>query len=272
MSMKPVLCAILLFVFLGQSAADEPKTVAIIGTGDMGDSLGPQFAKMGYQVFYGSRNPESDKAKSLAKLTGNNARVVSQQDAAAASEIVLLALPWPAMESVVQKLNLDGKVVIDMSVAWQQGEDGYPESTIQPSAAELIQEWQPKAKVVKTFATAGSTIIDNPSGAGGIVTMPVASNHRDAKELVAQIVAEMGFDPVDFGPLRMAHILEDMQIMWLIPVIQQRQTGWEIHFRRSNPPCHWGSTGEWALPVADANDLANIPQTQDIPEPCPWQE
>jgi hypothetical protein len=50
--------------------------IAIIGTGDMGDSLGVQFAKMGYQVVYGSRNPESDKAKALAEMTGNDARVV----------------------------------------------------------------------------------------------------------------------------------------------------------------------------------------------------
>lgn len=248
--------------------AEERATIAIIGTGDMGDSLGPQFAKMGYQVIYGSRNPDSDKAKKLADMTGNNARVVLQEEAAAASEIVVLAIGWPAMESVAKNLELDGKIVIDISVAWQQGEDGYPESTIQPSAAELIQKWNPQAKVVKTFATAGSTIIDNPGGAGGIVTMPVASDHRDAKELAARLVADMGFDPVDFGPLRMAHIIEEMQVMWLIPVVQLRPTGWEIHFRRSNPPCHWGPSEDWAKPVTDADDLANIPQTQEIPEPC----
>jgi hypothetical protein len=79
----------------------------------------------------------------------------------------------------------------------------------------------------------------------------------------------MGFDPVDFGPLRMAHIIEEMQVMWVIPVVQKRPTGWEIYFRRSNPPCHWGPTEDWAVPVADAGDLADIPQTQEIPEPCP---
>jgi len=254
--------------FSVDSQAREQPTIAIIGTGDMGDSLGPQFAKMGYQVIYGSRNPDSDKAKSLAEMTGNNAKVLTQEQAAAASNVVVLALRWPVMESVAKNLDLDGKVVIDISVAWQQGEDGYPETTIQPSAAELIQKWNPKAKVVKTFATAGSTIIDNPGGAGGIVTMPVASDHRDAKELAARLVADMGFDAVDFGPLRMAHIIEEMQVMWLIPVIQLQPTGWEIHFRRSNPPCHWGPTEDWAKPVTDADDLANIPQAQELPEPC----
>ena len=266
---KTVFALVILFACSASLEAQEQATIAIIGTGDMGDSLGPQFAKMGYQVIYGSRNPESDKAKSLAEMTGNNAQVVSQKEAAAASEIVVLAIRWPAMESVAKNLDLDGKIVIDISVAWQQGDDGYPETTIQPSAAELIQKWNPKAKVVKTFATAGSTIIDDPAGAGGMVTMPVASNHRDAKELAAKLVADMGFDPVDFGPLRMAHIIEEMQVMWLIPVVQQRPTGWEIHFRRSNPPCHWGPTEDWAVPVTDAADLSEFPQTQEIPEPCP---
>ena len=264
-----VFALVILLVCSAPLGAEEQATIAVIGTGDMGDSLGPQFAKLGYQVIYGSRNPDSEKAKSLARLTGNNARVVSQKEAATASEIVVLALPWLAMESVVNSLDLDGKIVIDMSVAWQQGEDGYPENMLESSVAELIQEWKPKAKVVKTFATAGSNLIDDPSAAGGIVTMPVASDHRDAKELVAKLVADMGFDPVDFGPLRMAHILEDMQIMWLLPVIQLQPTGWEIYFRRSNSPCHWGPTEDWAAAVADAGNLAVIPQTQEIPEPCP---
>jgi predicted dinucleotide-binding enzyme len=266
---KYVFTAVILLACSVSLAAQEQATIAIIGTGDMGDSLGPQFAKMGYQVIYGSRDPESDKAKTLAEITGNNARVVSQKDAAAASEIVVLAIRWPAMESVAKDLDLDGKVVIDISVAWQQGADGYPENTIQPSAAELIQRWNPKAKVVKTFATAGSTVIDEPASAGGMVTMPVASDYRDAKELAANLVADMGFDPVDFGPLRMAHIIEEMQVMWLIPVVQRQSAGWEIHFRRSNPPCHWGPTEDWAEPVADAGNLARIPQSQETPKPCP---
>jgi prephenate dehydrogenase len=61
-------------------------------------------------IAIGSRNPESDKAKSLIKATGNNARVESQADAAAASEVVILAVSWPAMEAVAKNLDLDGKV------------------------------------------------------------------------------------------------------------------------------------------------------------------
>ena len=67
-----VLATVILLACSVSLAAQEQATIAIIGTGDMGDSLGPQFARMGYQVIYGSRNPESDKSKTLAETTGYN--------------------------------------------------------------------------------------------------------------------------------------------------------------------------------------------------------
>jgi hypothetical protein len=79
------------------SEADDagPKpTVAIIGTGDMGDSLGPRFAELGYPVVYGSRTPASEKAQNLVMQTGENARVTTQMEAAQAGDIVVLAVPW----------------------------------------------------------------------------------------------------------------------------------------------------------------------------------
>lgn len=249
--------------------ADEKAVVAIIGTGDMGNSLGPKIAKLDYRVVYGSRNPSSDKAAKLVARTGNGASATTQIEAAQMAEIVILALPWPAMESVAKNLGqLDGKIVVDISLPWRQGEDGYPETTLTTSAAELIQEWNPGAKVVKTFATAGSNLIDNPLHAGGIVSMPIASNHTDAKETVAKMVAALGFDPVDFGTLRMSRHIESLQVVWLIPVVQRRMMGWEFYFRRSHWPCEW-NLDNWTVPTVDAERLAKFPDTHDTPEPCP---
>ena len=64
-----LLCAAAMFCTAGCNAA-EMQTVAVIGTGDMGDSLGPRFAELGYRVVYGSRNPASDKAKALVEEDG----------------------------------------------------------------------------------------------------------------------------------------------------------------------------------------------------------
>ncbi len=101
-----------------------------------------------------------------------------------------MLVPWPAMETVAQNLgNLDGKIIIDVSMPFEQGNDGYPKHLLKTSSAEMIQNWNPGAKVVKAFATMGSQVIDDPMIEGGVVTIPVASDHRDAKEKVAGIIS-----------------------------------------------------------------------------------
>jgi len=243
--------------------------IAIIGTGDMGDSLGPRFAKLGYTVIYGSRYPDSEKAKRVVRLTGENARVRTQREAAQAGEIVILAVPWPAMETVAQNLGpLDGKIVIDISFPHRQAADGYYEPMVETSSAELIQQWNPEARVLKTFALQASYVIDDPGVVGGPVSVPIASDDREAKEEVAEIIAAMGLDPIDAGPLRLSRELEAMQRLYGVPFLQRRRAAWEFYFRRSYFwECIWED--DWSNPVADAGRLAQLPETQGEPRPCP---
>ena len=244
-------------------------TVAIIGTGDMGDSLGPRFAELGYRVVYGSRNPDSEKSQNLVSMTGKNASITTQILAAQAADIVVLAVPWPAMESVAQNLgSLDGKIVIDISIPSEQAEDGYYVSMVATSSAEMIQSWNPGARVVKAFGTQASYVIDDPDVVGGPVTVPIAADDREAKEQVARIVAALGLDPVDAGPLRFAREIEALQRLYMVPLLQRRAAAWEPYFRRSSFwECIWQD--DWSDPVADADNLADIRATQDPPKPCP---
>ena len=265
-------CAAAMSCALVCNAADM-ETVGVIGTGDMGDSLGPRFAELGYRVVYGSRNPDSDKVKALVRRTAGDASATTQMEAAQQADIVLTLVPWPAMETVAQSLgNLDGKIIIDVSMPFEQASDGYPKHLLETSSAEMIQGWNPGAKVVKTFATMGSQIIDEPMVEGGMVTIPIASDDRDAKEKVASIVAELGLDPVDFGPLRMAREIEIMQLIYMIPLVQNRRKHWEFYFRRSE---HFGcyqsgeSTAEGLEPAYDAGDLAVFPKSGGSTAPCP---
>jgi predicted dinucleotide-binding enzyme len=253
-----ILCAV------SCNAADR-ETVAVIGTGDMGDSLGPRFAELGYQVVYGSRDPQSDKVRELVRQTGKGAAAATQTNAAAQADIVVLAVPWPPMEKVARDLgDLSGKIVIDVSMPFRQGEDGYPEHLLQTSSAEMIQQWNPDAKVVKTFATMGSGIIDDPNRTGGTISLPIASDDKEAKEKVAGIVADMGLDPVDFGPLRMAREIEIMQLIYMIPLVQNRPENWEFQFRRDDQyGCYLSGNKnvEGAQPVYDAENLAVFPES-----------
>jgi predicted dinucleotide-binding enzyme len=268
---RPAIAILGLALFLSTiriSFADQ-ETIAIIGTGDLGDSFGVRLAELGYTVVYGSRTPDSERVKKLVASTGNGASAASQQEAARQGDIVFLPIPWPAMETAAKMLgDLDGKIIVDPSAPWTQGDDGYPESRLETSSAELIQKWNPNAKVVKALATMSSNIIDEPDMAGGFVTIPIASDHRDAKERVAQLVADLGFDPVDFGPLRMARLIEAMDIIYMIPLLQRRSEEWEFFFRRNRAVVCWWQA-DWAGPVFDADNLAEMPEVLEPPAPCP---
>ena len=220
-------------------------------------------------MVYGSRKPDSAKSQALAKRTGSGATVASQREAAQAAEIVVLAVPWPAMRTVAQNLgSLDGKIVIDISMPTETAEDGYERSLVETSSAEMIQEWNPGARVVKAFATIGSYVVDNPAVTGGSVTVPIAADDREAKEEVGRIIAGMGMDPVDAGPLRLARELEAVQRLYMVPLLQRRTAAWEIYSRRSYFwECIWED--DWSSPVADAGHLAQMPQHPGVPRPCP---
>ena len=256
-------------------AEDGKETVAIIGTGDMGNSLGPKLASSGYFVIYGSRDPSKAKVQELVEKTGSNSMVTTQREAAKAADIVLLAVPWPPMEQVAQNLgDLGGKIVIDVSFPERQAEDGYPESTVATSSAELIQGWNPKAKVVK-WSLPTAYYIDHPSELGAHrPTNLIAADDRDAKEIVAKMSSEIGQDPIDAGPLRMSREIEGLIRLFMVPIYQRRDFAWEVMLQRSDFwPCVWQDS--WSEPVRDSDDLAEFPTRASPPGPCkdyenPW--
>jgi prephenate dehydrogenase len=83
--MNRIIIIIVTAIFAGcslSSLASEPVTVAVIGTGDMGDSLGPKLSEAGYRVIYGSRDPSRGLLQELVAQTGNQAKATTQKDAA----------------------------------------------------------------------------------------------------------------------------------------------------------------------------------------------
>jgi hypothetical protein len=111
-------------------------------------------------------------------------------------------------------------------------------------------------------------VIDDPGVVGGPVSIPIAGDDREAKEQVADIIVAMGLDPIDAGPLRLSRELEAMQRLYGVPFFQRRKAAWEFYFRRSYYwECIWQD--DWSEPVADADDLAEVPETQGQARSCP---
>jgi 8-hydroxy-5-deazaflavin:NADPH oxidoreductase len=195
---------------LGASA----ETVAMIGTGNVGAALGKRFAENGHKIVYGSRDPSAADVLELVAATGNGAVAVSQAEAAAQGDIVILAIPWTAAESVVRSLpDLRGKVVVDPTNPRVMASDGFADYPIEGSNAEQIARLAPGAHVVKAFSTLGAETMLDPSLAGGPVTVPIVGDDRAAKERVAVLAREIGLEAVDVGPLRHARIIEGLHYL-----------------------------------------------------------
>jgi NADPH-dependent F420 reductase len=176
--------------------------IAVIGTGRMGRGFAAALSPT-HEVVVGSRDP--DKAASIAARVGAVAGVASG-DAVDGADVVFLAVPWRAMPDVLPGLGeLGGVTIVDMTNPMNQRER---DELKKSSAAERIQELVPRARVVKGWNHVHAAYVTAPAVDGVASSVLLAGDHAGAKKHVMSLARDMGFDPVDVGPLRAARDLE----------------------------------------------------------------
>ncbi len=168
------------------------QRVAIVGQGNVGGALARGLARAGYDM----RTVANDPA--------------AARDAADWGDIVILAVPYPAIDAVVSELGsaVDGKVVVDVTNALTA--DYQPALGFTTSGAEELQKKTPAAKVVKAFNTVFARHMDTGRVKGQRLSLFMASDDPAAKAAVEALGRDLGFDPVDAGPLRNARWLESL--------------------------------------------------------------
>jgi len=191
------------------------ETIAIIGTGEVAGALGPEFAAIGHEIVYGSRNPDRESVNELVGKTGVMASATGQREAAQRGQIVILAVPWNVVGTTLNTLgDLSGKIVVDPTNPRIVGNDGLSDYVSETSNAEQIQTAIPEADVVKAFNTMSWRTMVEPDSTGGPVTVPIVGNDTEAKAVIAALISGIGLEPVDLGPVRYAHVLEGMYYLW----------------------------------------------------------
>jgi hypothetical protein len=191
--------------------------IAVIGTGDVAAALGPEFAAQGHTIVYGSREPARQEVRDLVARTGRGASAASQREAVSGAEIVVLAVPGTVAEQVTKDLgDLSGKIILDPTNRVARNADGWADHDVpgKGSNAELIQAAAPNARVVKALNTLNWRQMVDPETSGGAITIAIAGDDDAAKATVAELIKGMDLETVDFGPLRFAHVLEEMLIVW----------------------------------------------------------
>jgi predicted dinucleotide-binding enzyme len=188
--------------------------IAIIGSGRVGGTLGSRWAKNGHTVFFGSREPGSEKMQALLAEIGLYASAHSLPEAAAQAEVVLLATPWAAARETVDALgDLGGKVLVDATNPI--GADGQLTLGHTTSGAEQVAVWAGGARVVKAFNSTGAGNMRNPDYHGLKPVMFLCGDDDAACLLVSGLAAELGFEPVIAGGLSMARTLEPLAMLWI---------------------------------------------------------
>lgn len=178
-------------------------TIGIIGSGNIGTAVArAAIAKGDDVVIANSRGPES-LADLVAEL-GPHAKAGTVADAAAAGDLVLVAIPLAAI-TALNASDFDGKIVIDANNYYPQRDGQIAELDEESiTTSELLQRHLPGAKVVKAFnhiRAAEILTTARPSGAQGRRALIVAGDDQEAKAAVAEFIDAIGFDVLDIGPL-----------------------------------------------------------------------
>lgn len=189
--------------------------IGIIGSGNVGGVLGARWAKLGHEVTFSTRDPQSEAIKKLLTDAGATAKAASLAGTVRASDILLLATPWPITKDMVSKAgDLSGKILIDATNPILPQLTGLEIGTTS-SAGELVAQWAAGAKVVKAFNTIGNNIMADPNLNGHAALLLYCGDDEGAKKIVHTLATELGFDAVDAGPLTQARLLEPMAMLWV---------------------------------------------------------
>ena len=198
------------------------KTIAILGSGAVGDVLGAGFLKHGYAVVRGSREP--GKLATWKDSAGPNARIGTFAEAASAGSIVVLAVKGHAAEQVLDLAGIGAladKTVLDTTnpIADAPPVNGVLSYFTSPneSLMERLQRKAPAARFVKCFSSVGSVLMVDPELAGGRPSMFICGDHAGAKDEARTILEQFGWDAEDLGVAAAARAIEPLCILWCIP-------------------------------------------------------
>jgi NADPH-dependent F420 reductase len=205
--------------------------IAVIGAGNVGGTLGKRWAGAGHEVAFGARDPADAKVAALVRESGPRARAASVPEAARAAAAVLLAVGWDnAQEAVRSAGDLRGRILIDATNPVPLTPDGLRQGLVighTTSAAEQIARWADGARVVKAFNTTGFQNMADPVYGSQGLSMMLCGDDAEAKKVAADLARQLGFEPVDVGPLKSARYLEAVAMLWIDMAVLQ---GFGINF------------------------------------------
>jgi predicted dinucleotide-binding enzyme len=198
--------------------------IAVLGTGNVGDTIGSKLVEVGHTVMMGSRTADNEKAKAFVAKHEGKASAGTFADAAAFSEIIFNCtagiVSIEALKMAGEK-NINGKIIVDIANTLDFSKGMLPSLAIcnTNSLGEEIQNTFPEAKVVKALNTMWCGLMVNPAMInGGDHSTFISGNDIGAKEEVKEILKSFGWaekNILDLGDITKARGTEMYLPIWL---------------------------------------------------------
>jgi len=206
--------------------------IGILGSGLMGGKLGTLFARAGHDVVF-SYARQRAKLEGLARAAGGKARAGTPAEAVKDADAALLAIHWSRLDDVLHQTgDLSGKVVASCSLPMSEDDSDLVIAHTSSGAEELAKRI-PRAHVVLAFNTVPSEVLFDVFDARNKDPRPSLAYCGDserAKTVAAELIRDVGFDPVDAGPLKIARYMEPFTLL-IAQLAYEGERGPELAYR-----------------------------------------
>ncbi|AOR35645.1 NADP oxidoreductase [Streptomyces fodineus] len=214
---------------------------AVLGTGEVGRTLGGRLVELGHEVTLGSRTKDNPVALEWATAAAERARAGTFAEAAAAAEAVINAVSGRVALDALRAAgaeHLDGKILVDVCnpLAFEDGEARL-DPVESDSVGEQIQRAFPHARVVKTLNTVNCQVMVDPGRVPGAHNLFVCGEDAGAKEQVTAMLGEFGWAAervLDLGGIRAARTVEMYLPLWLTMMRQFGTSDFNIEVHRAH--------------------------------------
>jgi predicted dinucleotide-binding enzyme len=189
--------------------------IGILGSGLMGGKLGTIFARAGHEVVFSYARSEQ-KLKKLAAEAKGKARHGTPREAVQGADAVLLAVHWSRVDDVLNQAgDVSGKVIVSCSLPMNVADTDLVIVHTSSGAEELTKK-VPQARVVSAFNTVPSEVLFGVFEARRRTNRPsllYCGDDSRSKKIAAELIHDVGFAPVDAGPLRIARYTEPFALL-----------------------------------------------------------
>ncbi len=192
---------------LAQSKAPGAMKIGIIGSGNIGGTVGALWIKAGHQVLFSSRNPES--LKKMVEELGPQARAGTVAEALTFGDAILIAVPYAAYPQIGKDYakELAGKIVLDAGNAVPSRDGAIANEAREIGIGATSAKYLPKARIVRAFNTINYRVLaQNAHQSGERMAIPIAGDDNDAITPASRLIRDAGFDPVVIGSLESAKL------------------------------------------------------------------